>query len=202
MRSFRVGAVVIAAVLSACSTDDGRDMAPPRPDQQESVAPMTTVNDPGSFDSLPDPSEGAFSINGPWGNDEPIDSRYTCDGRDFSPPLSWSGAPSDVVAFAIVMSDLDAPEYAHWTVVNIDPQVLTTNEGQVPPLAVVAQNENGTATYIGPCPPKGQTHTYQISIYALGQVLEAQTGDPAPAMRAAIETAALDIATTTFTYSR
>jgi hypothetical protein len=80
--------------------------------------------------------------------------------------------------------------------------VLTTNEGQVPPLAVVAQNENGTATYIGPCPPKGQTHTYQISIYALGQVLEAQTGDPAPAMRAAIETAALDIATTTFTYSR
>jgi Raf kinase inhibitor-like YbhB/YbcL family protein len=202
MRSFMFGAVLFAAVLSACSTDDGRDMSPPRADQQESVAPATTVNDPESFDSLPDPSEGAFSIDGPWGTDDAIDSRYTCDGRDISPPLAWSGGPSDAVAYAIVMTDLDAPEYAHWTVANIDVGVLTAKEGQVPPLAVVAQNGKGLATYSGPCPPTGQTHTYQISIYALGQIIEAQNGDPAPALRAAIETAALDIASTTFTYSR
>lgn len=197
-----IGAFMLVATLSACSTDDGREMAPPRPDQQESVAPTTTVNDPASFDSLPDPSEGAFSIDGPWGNDEPIDARYTCDGRDISPPLSWAGAPSGAVAFAIVLTDLDAPAYAHWTVANIDVNATSANEGQTPALAVVAANDKGTATYVGPCPPKGQTHTYQISIYALGQVLEAQNGDPAPAMRAAIETSALDIASTTFTYSR
>jgi len=202
MRSFIVGVVVFAATVSACSSDDGRDMAPPRDDQQESVAPATTVNDPASFDSLPDPGEGAFSLDGPWGTDEPIDARYTCDGRDISPSLSWAGAPSDAVAFAIVMTDLDAPEYAHWTVANIDVKAVSANEGQIPPLAVVAENGKGAASYTGPCPPKGTTHTYQISIYALGQVLEAQTGDPAPAMRAAIETAALDIASTTFTYSR
>lgn len=202
MRSFIVGVVVFAAAVSACSTDDGRDMSPPRDDQQESVAPATTVNDPASFDSLPDPSEGAFSINGPWGTDEPIDERYTCDGRNISPPLSWAGTPSEAVAFAIVMTDLDAPEYAHWTVANVDVLVPSLNEGQAPPLAVVAMNEEGDAAYSGPCPPRGSTHTYQISIYALGQVLEAQNGDPAPAMRAAIETAALDIASTTFTYSR
>lgn len=202
MRSFMFGALLFAVALSACSTDDGRDMAPPRADQQETVAPATTVNDPESFDSLPDPSEGAFSIDGPWGTDEPIDPRYTCDGRDISPPLSWSGVPTNAVAFAIVLTDLDAPEYAHWTVANIDIGVLSANEGQVPPLAVVAINDRGTATYTGPCPPAGQTHTYQISIYAQGQVLEVQNGDPAPAMRAAIETVALDIATTTFTYSR
>lgn len=196
------GAVLFAVTLSACSSDDGRDMAPPRADQQESVAPATTVNDPESFDSLPDPSEGAFSIDGPWGTDEPIDSRYTCDGRDISPPLSWSGVPADAVAFAIVLTDLDAPEYAHWAVANIDVEVLSANEGQVPSLAVVAMNDKGTATYTGPCPPDGQTHTYQISIYAQGQILEVQNGDPAPAMRAAIETVALDIASTTFTYLR
>ena len=202
MRSFIVGVALFTATVSACSTDDGREMSPPRSDQQESVAPATTVNDPASFDSLPDPSEGAFSIDGPWGTDEAIDARYTCDGRNISPSLSWSGAPPDAVAFAIVMTDLDAPEYAHWAVTNIDINTSTANEGQVPSLSVVALNEQGAAAYTGPCPPKGKTHTYQISIYALGQVLEAQTGDPAPAMRAAIETAALDIASTTFTYSR
>lgn len=202
MRSFIIGSIATMALLSGCSTDDGREMSPPDSDQQESVAPATTVNDPGSFESVPDLSENAFSVTGPWTTDDAIDERYTCDGRNISPPLSWSGIPEGTVAFGIVLSDLDAPAYSHWTMANIEPDTTSVSEGQVPTLAVVANNENGIATYLGPCPPKGSMHTYQIALYALGQILETQTGDPAPAMRAAIETAALAVATTTFTYQR
>ncbi len=202
MRSIVIGSVALAAMLSACSTDDGREMKPPAADQQESVAPVTTVNDPESFDSAPDLSEGAFVVSGPWTTDEAIDSRYTCDDRNISPPLSWSGAPNDTVAFAIVMSNLDDPAYSHWTVANIAPDVTYAKEGEVPLMGVVATNEVGTATYFGPCPPKGVRHTFQITVYALGQILEAQTGDPAPSLRAAIETTALERASTTFTYKR
>lgn len=177
-------------------------MTPPDANQLESVAPATTVNDPGSFESVPDLAENSFVVTGPWTKDEPIDPRYTCDGRNISPPLSWSGAPEGTVAFAIVLSDLDAPAYAHWTVANISETETSVSEGQIPTLGVVANNENGAPTYLGPCPPKGSLHTYQITLFAMGQILEAQTGDPAPAMRAAIETAALSRATTTFTYSR
>jgi Raf kinase inhibitor-like YbhB/YbcL family protein len=202
MRSFMIGAVVFAVTLAGCSTNDGREMTPPQSGQQESVAPPTTVNDPESFDSLPDPGEGSFTVTGPWTNDDAIDERYTCDGRNISPPLSWSGVPEEAVAIAIVMSDLDAPAYAHWTVANIDADVTYVGEGDIPALAVVALNDMGRADYVGPCPPRGSLHTYQISVYALNQLLESQTGDPAPALRAAIEAAALDIASTTFTYRR
>lgn len=202
MRSFMIGSAALVMALSACSSGDGREMKPPEADQQESVAPVTTVDDPASFDSVSDPSEGTFSISGPWSTDEQIDARYTCDDRNISPPLSWSGVPEEAVAFAIVMSDLDAPAFAHWTVANIDVAATDTREGVVPSLGVVALNENGVATYFGPCPPRGSRHTYQITVYALGQILEAQNGDPAPAMRAAIETTALSRASTTFTYTR
>jgi Raf kinase inhibitor-like YbhB/YbcL family protein len=202
MRSFMIGVLVCTVSLTACSTNDGREMSPPQSGQQESVAPPTTVNDPESFDSLPDPSEGGFTVTGPWRNDDTIDERYTCDGRNISPPLSLSGIPEDAVALAIVMSDLDSPAFAHWTVANIEPATTYLSEGETPALAVVAINDEGRTGYAGPCPPKGSSHTYQIALYALGQLLEAETGDPAPALRAAIESVAIDIASTTFTYTR
>ena len=49
---------------------------------------------------------------------------------------------------------------------------------------------------------EGSTHHYSLTVYALSQVLEVQEGDPAPAMRAAIEAAAIESATSDFTFSR
>ena len=37
-----------------------------------------------------------------------IPSRYTCDGDDVSPPITWSGAPEGTAAYALIVDDPDA----------------------------------------------------------------------------------------------
>ncbi|MFL5271304.1 MAG: YbhB/YbcL family Raf kinase inhibitor-like protein, partial [Anaeromyxobacteraceae bacterium] len=39
-----------------------------------------------------------------------IPSVYTCEGKDTSPPLAWSGAPAGTKSLALVVDDPDAPD--------------------------------------------------------------------------------------------
>jgi Raf kinase inhibitor-like YbhB/YbcL family protein len=101
-----------------------------------------------------------------------IPTRYTCDGQDVSPPLGWSGVPSDAAALALVVDDPDAPRgiYTHWVVVDIDPAVKSVARGQSPPGAQQIVNSAGRASYMGPCPPSG-VHHYRFTVYALSRRL-------------------------------
>src|SRR6266704_405635 len=63
----------------------------------------------------------AFTANGA------IPSLYTCEGKDVSPPLSWSGAPSGAKSFALIVDDPDAPDpaapkmtWVQWVLYDID----------------------------------------------------------------------------------
>jgi len=51
-----------------------------------------------------------------------VPQRYTCTGRNESPPLQWSGVPDDAGSLALVVTDPDAPggTYVHWIVFNLD----------------------------------------------------------------------------------
>jgi Phosphatidylethanolamine-binding protein len=42
-----------------------------------------------------------------------IPKKYTCDGENISPPLSWSGAPDYTKSFILMLEDLDAPTGTH-----------------------------------------------------------------------------------------
>ena len=187
-----LAAASLVLVAAACSTNDGRDMTAPGAGQSESIAiaPTTVAGAP------------EFTVTPPWTEGGVIDPRHTCDGQNLSPAVSWSGAPDGTSSFAVILTDLDAPEYAHWTVANIDAASTGVTEGSVGDLAAVAMNSDAKPDYSGPCPEEGTTHRYSLSVYAVSQVIEAQTGDPAPSLRAAIESAALAVATTEFTYSR
>lgn len=167
-------------------------MKEPAAGQSESIAiaPTTVAGD------------SAFTVTPPWAEGASIDPRHTCDGTNISPAVSWAGAPEGTASFAVILTDLDAPEYAHWTVANIDGSSDGISEGSTGDLAVVAMNSDAKPDYAGPCPPEGETHRYSLSVYAVSQVLEAQNGDGAPSLRAAIEAAAIEVATTEFTYSR
>lgn len=167
-------------------------MTAPGAGQSESIAiaPTTVAGTP------------EFAVTPPWTEGGAIDPRHTCDGQNVSPAVSWTGAPEGTSSFAVILTDLDAPEYAHWTVANIDAASNGVSEGSVGDLAAVAMNSDAKPDYSGPCPAEGSTHRYSLSVYAVSQVIEAQTGDPAPSLRAAIESAALAVATTEFTYSR
>ncbi|GAB2663407.1 YbhB/YbcL family Raf kinase inhibitor-like protein [Kribbella swartbergensis] len=97
-----------------------------------------------------------------------IPTKYTCDGDDVSPPLAWEGMPEQVGAIAVVVDDPDAPRgtFTHWVVLDLDASTTELTEGRVPPGATQARNSAGTASYFGPCPPRG-THHYRFTVYAL-----------------------------------
>lgn len=105
-----------------------------------------------------------------------IPSRYTCDGKDLSPPLAWTDPPPGTRSLALLMDDPDAPSgvYSHWVVQGIPPSARSLAEGTghgatLPPGSVEGRNSGGGSGYSGPCPPKG-THRYFFRLFALDSV--------------------------------
>jgi Raf kinase inhibitor-like YbhB/YbcL family protein len=106
-----------------------------------------------------------------------IPTRFTCSGRDFSPPLRWSELPRGTRAFAVLMQDVDADRFLHWGVLDIPAALRRLAEGPVPPEAVETKNSFGDAGWGGPCPPEGdKPHHYVFAVYALNQTLGLDSG--------------------------
>lgn len=200
-----------AALLTACSTDDGREMKPPSDAQIASslttttLAPETTLavldgGESATFDTtLDDGSSSILTLTAPWADGEAIPARYRCVGPEASPEISWTGVPEGTRSLALVLIDEDAPDDTLWVVANIDPSTTSLLAGSVDPNAVQAKNSAGTIGFSGPCPPEGETHAYSLSLYALDQVLEVQNGDDGATMEDAIYAAAIEAAAVTFT---
>jgi Raf kinase inhibitor-like YbhB/YbcL family protein len=114
---------------------------------------------------------GAFAEGGA------IPTKYTCEGRDVSPPLAWSGVPAGAKSLALVVDDPDAPDpaapkmtWVHWVVYDIPPATTAIAEGAGPAGAKDGTNDFGRTGYGGPCPPIGR-HRYFFKLYALDAAL-------------------------------
>jgi Raf kinase inhibitor-like YbhB/YbcL family protein len=100
---------------------------------------------------------------------EPIPMEFSCEGKNISPPLSWSNAPAGTKSFALVVEDPDATKgtFTHWMVLGIPATTTTLAKGAVLPAgAQSGRNGKGAAGYTGPCPPQGNHH-YVFTLYAL-----------------------------------
>lgn len=112
-----------------------------------------------------------------------IPRRYTCDGEDTAPSLSWSEAPQGTQAFALIMDDPDAPRgmFTHWVLFNLPSTAQGLPEG-VPKRerlengALQGRNDFGGIGYGGPCPPPGRPHRYRFFLYALDTPLNLRPG--------------------------
>jgi Raf kinase inhibitor-like YbhB/YbcL family protein len=101
-------------------------------------------------------------------------AKYTCDGENVSPPLSWSGIPEDTKSLALICQDPDAPEGSRvlWMVYSIPPSVTELQEG-VPTIGILpngakqGRNDFQDFGYKGPCPPPGKIHRCVFKLYAL-----------------------------------
>lgn len=125
---------------------------------------------------------------------ERIPDRFTTEGADDSPPLTWSGAPAGTKSFALICDDPDAPSpanpaaepWVHWVVYNI-----ASDAAQLP--AGVARDADSSALsgaiqganswpadnlgYRGPAPPPGSgVHRYFFRIYALDDLPPLESG--------------------------
>jgi Raf kinase inhibitor-like YbhB/YbcL family protein len=106
---------------------------------------------------------------------------YTCQGKDVSVPLAWSGVPEGARSLALVVDDPDAPDpaapkmtWVHWVLYNIPPSATGLPEGvpagQLPKGTLEGRNDWGRTGWGGPCPPVGR-HRYFFKLYALDVVL-------------------------------
>jgi Raf kinase inhibitor-like YbhB/YbcL family protein len=126
-----------------------------------------------NFFSLGGEEVMGFLLSSPVLHDgEKIEKKYTCDGRNVSPPLKWEGAPKGTQSFVLIVDDPDAPRgvWTHWVVYNIPGDITEIKEGEVPVGALEALNDFGKVEYGGPCPPSG-THRYYFKLYALDNKL-------------------------------
>jgi len=101
-----------------------------------------------------------------------IPTRFSCEGKEVSPPLTIEGVPKEAKSLALVMDDPDAPggNWVHWVLWNIDPATTQIAEGSVPRGAEQGINSWQRKGYGGPCPPSGE-HRYYFRLYALSQRL-------------------------------
>ena len=102
-----------------------------------------------------------------------IPVRFTRDGANVSPALTWSGAPPGTKSFALIIADPDAPNgtFYHWALFNIPanrnglPEGLGPNSGGGFKSGL---NDFGEVGYDGPEPPAGHgTHHYHFRLAAL-----------------------------------
>ena len=107
-----------------------------------------------------------------------IPEQYTCDGKDISPPLSWSDPPEGTKSFALICDDPDAPmgTWDHWLIYNIPAdseglsEAVPTDESLTDG-SMHGLNTWGNTSYGGPCPPPGDPHRYFFKLYALDTML-------------------------------
>ncbi len=129
-------------------------------------------------------SSTAFAAGGP------IPAKYTCEGRNISPPLTFAGVPHAAETLVLIVDDPDAPDpraprmtWVHWVLYDLPPTCGGLPEG-VASSALPRGTREGTNDFKrtgfgGPCPPVGR-HRYFHQLYALDIVLP-DLGRPAKA---------------------
>ena len=109
-----------------------------------------------------------------------MDKRFTQDGDNHNPAVTWTKGPSGTVSYAIIMGDasVKGPEpVVHWIIYNIPSTADRVAEDQ----PKEAELDNGAQQglnfskavgYIGPKLSAGETHQYHIQVFALNARLK------------------------------
>ncbi|HBC56361.1 MAG TPA: hypothetical protein DCZ03_04275 [Gammaproteobacteria bacterium] len=103
---------------------------------------------------------------------------FGCDGKNWSPQISWKHPPAGTKSFAVTLYDPDAPTgsgWWHWVVFDIPsetrelkPRAGTVENNIAPKGAIQSMTSFGKVGYGGACPPKGdKPHQYIMTIHAL-----------------------------------
>jgi len=109
-----------------------------------------------------------------FGDGDFIPKKFTCDGADVSPALSWTSPPQNTKALALIADDPDAPAgtWTHWVLFDLpeNARALPENLAKIPELpdgSRQGKNDFGKVGFNGPCPPPGKPHRYFFKLYAL-----------------------------------
>jgi Raf kinase inhibitor-like YbhB/YbcL family protein len=142
-----------------------------------------------------EPAQSSFRIESrAFKQGATIANRYTCQGENISPPLSWTDPPSGARSFVLIVEDPDAPAgtWTHWVVYNLPARARSLDENtpkqdELPIGALQGMTSFGSVGYGGPCPPPGKAHRYFFRLYALDTVLDLKAGATKAGVLAALK---------------
>jgi Raf kinase inhibitor-like YbhB/YbcL family protein len=130
-----------------------------------------------------------------FSNGGEIPAKFTCDGEDISPALSWTGVPVGTQSFALLVDDPDVPKqlkadgtFDHWTLFNIPADMTSIPEGDT--AGTAGANGAGRNEFMGSCPPRQYEpaeHRYFFRLYALDTTLDLPEGATKNEVLAAME---------------
>jgi Raf kinase inhibitor-like YbhB/YbcL family protein len=121
-----------------------------------------------------------------FGDRELMPRKFSCDGSEVSPPLSWSGAPEGTRSFALIVEDPDAGGFVHWAVAAIPAESQRLDEDASGSDELIeGRNSFGKIGWGGPCPPSGE-HRYVFTLYALSEEQTLEEGFDAATLREAM----------------
>lgn len=112
--------------------------------------------------------ENIIVLSEAFNHGEKIPIEYTCDGKNISPQITWTGIPDNTMSLVLFIYDPDAPRrpFIHWVVFNISPSIRglpkgVTNTPTLTPWpfgngAYQGLNDFDKVGYGGPCPPPGK----------------------------------------------
>jgi len=194
----------VALALAGCPE-------PPAPDTGEGMPMPPTDTAPGPPTDT-GTTAGAWSITSSAFEDgATIPQKYTADGEDVSPPLSFEGAPAGAMEIALICHDPDAPReggWTHWVVYGMAPEIgglpeaVPAEERIEEPGLVQGVNSGEKIGYMGPSPPAGPAHRYQFTAYALSEKLDLEPGATKAELEAAMEGKVIGEAMLTGMYGR
>ncbi len=139
-------------------------------------------------------SDGLWSVlvkSDAFRESKPIPVEYTADGKNISPPLSWSGH-SQAAEYVVVVQDADSggdEPTVQWLVYHIPRNVtsLPANASATGGSFVQGKNSSGKIGYSGPDVPSGKPHRFFFQVFALDSPLELPPGADLAALDQAFE---------------
>jgi Raf kinase inhibitor-like YbhB/YbcL family protein len=159
--------------------------------------------------SPPTPTPGWKLQSSAFREGRPIDRRFTCDGKDLSPPLAWPVVPGGAKSLALIVDDPDAPSgtFTHWLLWGMKPERTSLPEGvlklaEVPGVGRQGTTGFGKIGYGGPCPPPGLSHHYRFKLYGLSSQIELAAGASKEDLEKAISGKVVAHTVLTGTYKR
>lgn len=136
-------------------------------------------------------------------NNGTIPIYFTCYGSKARIPFEVKDIPERTKSLAVFLDDPDsAVTWHHWLMWNIPPEkkVFTSQEQFTFPEGT---NSSQIIGYLPPCPPVGSgTHRYIMNVYALDDVISADTGSTYSDVQPLLRNHTLDRVTLTGTYEK
>lgn len=160
-----------------------------------SPSPLLTDIPSDTMEPMAEPAAVLTLASDAFQNGGSIPAKFTCDGENISPALSWTGVPVGTRSLALLVDDPDIPKqlkadgtFDHWTLFNILPDVEGIPEGGS--AGTVGANGAGKSAFMGSCPPRQYEpaeHRYFFRLYALDVILDLSEGATKKEVLAAME---------------